>query len=261
MSFVYKEVGGLGFYEVSGWEGATGLFTTRKGGVSRPPFDSLNLGAGSGDDPALVARNRALLANAIGIAPGAIRTVSQVHESDVYTLCDPEAPRPEKSYDAVVSNVPGAALAILTADCAPILLYDPVSRAAASVHAGWAGTVKEVAASAVRRMTEVFGAAPRDIKAAIGPSIGPCCYEVGEKVMTPLRDEHSDWREFTETVSPGHWYLDLWEANRHVLLSAGLKSENIAVMGLCTMCNPDKFYSHRGSGGKAGRMMGIALLG
>jgi YfiH family protein len=260
MPFVYKEADGLGFYEVSGWEGARALFTTRKGGVSRPPFDSLNLGSGGGDDSGLVAENRRLLERALGLKAHAIKTVSQVHGAEVYALLDPEAPSPRKGYDAIVSNAAGAALSVLTADCVPILLYDPVSRSAASVHAGWAGTVKGVAGRAVQEMAKVFGARPSDIRAAVGPSIGPCCYEVGEKVVGEFRHAYDNWAEVANPARPGHWLLDLWEANRGTLIAAGLVSGNISVMGLCTACNPDKFFSHRAGNGRAGRMMGVILL-
>jgi len=261
MSFVYRETGGLGFYEVTGWDGAKAVFTTRKGGVSQPPYDSLNLGAGSGDEPALVMKNRALLAVSLGIDVGALKTVNQVHGTDVCMVDGSGATRPEAGCDAIITNTPGAAISILTADCVPILIYDPVTRCAASVHAGWAGTVKCITANAVRRMVAEFGASPKDIKAAVGPSIGPCCYEVDEKVVAPLRAEFSDCSGLAEAVSPGHWHLDLWETNRRTLVKAGVLPSNITVMGLCTACNEDKFFSHRKSGGKAGRMMGIVILG
>jgi len=260
MSFVFKEVKGLGFYEVSGWEGARGLFTTRQGGVSPAPYNSLNLGAGGGDDLKLVARNRTLVADALGLEAHEIKTVNQVHGDSVYLVGDGDTVKPQRGHDAMITNVRGIALGILTADCVPILMYDPVSGSVASVHAGWAGTVKGVAGTAVKRMGEAFGARPSEIKVAVGPSIGPCCYEVDEKVIGPLRDTVRDWSDVAEPARKGRWMLDLWETNRRILMDAGVKPGNIAVMGLCTACNHDKFYSHRKSGGKAGRMMAITLL-
>jgi len=263
MPFVYKEVGGLGFYEVSGWDGAVGLFTTRKGGVSAPPYDTLNLGnpgAGSGDDPARVDKNRAMLADALGIEPDAMKTINQVHGTDVYTLVSSDSRRPVKGYDALITKVKGAALCILTADCVPVLIYDPVSGCAAAVHAGWAGSVGKIAGKAVEAMVQAFGARPSDMLAAIGPSIGPCCYEVDEKVIDPLRKSFSDWTGMVNPGRDGRWLLDLWETNRVALLKAGVSPVNISVMGVCTACNDDKFFSHRKSKGKAGRMMGVVMI-
>jgi YfiH family protein len=260
MPFVYKELGGLGFYEVSGWDGAMGLFTTRKGGVSVPPYDAFNLGAGGGDDQASVKKNRAMLAEALGIKPHALKTINQVHGSDIYTLVSPDSPCPDKGYDAVMTREKGAALCVLTADCVPILIHDPVSGCAAAVHAGWAGSVSRIAGRVVEGMVHAFGARPEDMLAAIGPSIGPCCYEVDEKVMAPLRESFRDWPEMVNPGGNGRFLLDLWETNRNTLLKAGVRPQNISVMGVCTACNEDKFFSHRKSNGKAGRMMGIIML-
>lgn len=258
--FVYREVSGIGFYEVTAWRGARGLFTTRKGGMSRPPYDSLNLGAGGGDDPETVAGNRRRLNEALGLGDGGVRTVSQVHGSGVCVLNDPDAPRPVAGYDAVITALPGQAVGVLTADCVPILLYDPVKGAVAAVHAGWAGTIKGIAGHAVEAMAREFGTGPGDVLAAVGPSIGPCCYEVDEKVMGPLRESLRGWSGLAVDAAPGKWRLDLWMTNRRVLELSGVPPGNISVMGLCTACNQDKFYSHRGSGGKAGRMMAVAVL-
>lgn len=261
--FVYTEVAGIGFYEVSAWRGARGLFTTRKGGESVPPYDSLNLGGGGavgGDDAGAVERNRSRLAGALGLDGRGVRTVSQVHGSEVHVLRDPEAPRPVRGFDAIVTDIPGSAVGVLTADCVPILLFDPVGRAVGAVHAGWAGTVQSIAARAVEAMASEYGTRAQDILAAVGPSIGPCCYEVDERVMGPLGGSFEDWEDLSVPARPGRWRLDLWKTNRRTLERAGVAPDNIAVMALCTACNPDKFYSHRGSGGKTGRMMAVAVL-
>ncbi|HEY3347693.1 MAG TPA: peptidoglycan editing factor PgeF [Nitrospirota bacterium] len=261
MSFVYREVSGTGFYEVSGWDGAHGIFTTRRGGVSSGPFESLNLGGSSGDDQSAVTGNRARLAEAIGLHPGGIKTVSQVHGTNVFVLRDPEAPRPEQGYDAIITDVPGIAAGVLTADCVPVLLYDPNRRAAGAVHAGWKGTVNGIAGKAVRAMGLEFGCRPEDIRACIGPSIGPCCYEVDARVMAPLVDLLGDkWQDYAVSARPLHWNLDLWSVNRQTLVMAGVRPENIDIFSMCSSCNQDKFFSHRGSGGKSGRMMGLVVL-
>lgn len=261
MSFVFKQVGGVGFYEASLWKGARGIFTTRKGGVSLAPFDSLNLGSGGGDSPADVQRNRELLADALGLTGRTINTVRQVHGSDIYVFADADEGRPEEGHDAIVTHIRGAAVGVLTADCVPVLLYDPCVGIVAAVHAGWSGTIKGIAGRTVEEMAARYGTRPSDIQACIGPSIGPCCFEVDEKVMGPLRESMSRWWTGLVTPArPGHWLLDLWKANHGVLALAGVPARNIAVLSACTACNQDKFYSHRRSGGRAGRMMAIAVL-
>lgn len=260
MPIVYREIKGIGFYEVSGWERAAGIFTARFGGLSKPPYDSLNLGSGGGDDPDAVEMNRRRLATALGLKPGTLKSVRQVHGSDVFVLSDPGARMPSIGYDAIVTNVEGAAISVLTADCVPILLHDPARRAIGAVHAGWSGTVNGVSGRAVRAMEREYGSDPGDILAVIGPSIGPCCYEVDEKVVAPIRDNIAGGGGLIFPSRPGHWQLDLWEANTRLLMSAGIKRANIKVMGLCTSCNTDKFFSHRKSGGATGRMMAVARL-
>jgi hypothetical protein len=260
MPFVYSEVNGVGFYEVSTWAGARGIFTTRKGGLSQKPFDSLNLGSGGGDDPGVVAKNRVMLVKALGLG-GEVKTVSQVHGSDVYVLKDPNGAKPLKGYDAIITALHGVAIGVLTADCVPILLYDPVKQVVGAVHAGWKGTIEGIPARAVEEMAAGFGCRPSDIRAGIGPSIGPCCYEVDDNVVGPLCKSMSGFCEDLISPSrPGHWQFDLWKTNRRTLLLAGLRPENINVFGVCTSCNTDKFYSHRKSGGSAGRMLAVAQI-
>jgi len=168
MPFVFRETGGVGFYEVSGWKDARGVFTTRRGGVSQPPFESLNLGAGSGDSPEVVQKNRELLDHALGLGGRGITTVRQVHGNEVYVYAGPDAARPGHGYDAIITDVRGAAIGVLTADCVPILMHDPVRGAVAAVHAGWAGTLSGIAGRAVAEMSEHYGTDPSDVRACIG---------------------------------------------------------------------------------------------
>lgn len=260
MAFIYREIDGLGFYEVEGWTGASGIFTTRLGGLSEPPYDSLNLGSGGGDSPVVVSRNRGLLTQALGLAPGMLKTIRQVHGVEVHTVKDVAAGPPMEGFDALVTAMPGVGLGVLTADCVPILLYDPVKRAVGSVHAGWAGTVGGIAGKAVAAMAREYGSDPVDVLAAVGPSIGPCCYEVDGKVMAPLQKSMRTDDGIVNETKPGHWLLDLWEANSRMLMSAGVPRANITIMGVCTACNTGKFYSHRKCGGQTGRMMAVAWL-
>ncbi len=239
MPFIFNDAGGAGFYEVSGWEGARGIFTTRKGGVSPYPFDSLNMGAGSGDSPENVKKNRELLTSALGMPGVGIKTVQQVHGDDIYVLREPDAVRPEKGHDAIMTDLKKTPIGVLTADCVPILLYDPKRSAVAAVHAGWAGTVKGIAGKAVVEMGANFGSKPENLLASIGPSIGPCCYEIDSKVLDPLNDFIPGAASQLVTNSrPGHWLLDLWNANRKILELVGVRPDRINVFGACTACNP-----------------------
>ncbi len=261
MPFVFNEAYGAGFYEVSGWEGARGIFTARRGGVSPHPFNSLNMGSGSGDSPGNVKKNREILTAALGMPGVEIKTVPQVHGDEIYVLQEPDAARPEKGYDAIITDLKRVPIGVLTADCVPILLYDPMEEAVAAVHAGWAGTVKGIAGKAVLEMGNRFGSMPENMFASIGPSIGPCCYEIDSKVLGPLTESMPDMvAQLVTNSRPGHWLMDLWKANRIILEKAGLRPERINVFGACTACNPEKFYSHRKSGGRAGRMMALAVL-
>ena len=225
-------------------------FTTRHGGASQGPFESLNLGGAVGDEPASVERNWALVRQATGLAFARVR---QVHGHRVVRARQP-SPAPWLEADAVISDRPGLAACVSVADCAPILLADPASGAVAAVHAGWRGTLARAAAHAVEALAREHGARPGDLLAAIGPSIGPCCYEVSQDLAARLRDE----------VGPAagnprgrQSRVDLWMANALVLRKAGVSRERIDILGHCTACEPDRFFSHRRDIGRTGRMVGF----
>ena len=225
-------------------------FTTRQGGTSRGPFESLNLGGAVGDEPACVERNWGLLRQATGLAFARVR---QVHGHQVVRAREPSA-APSREGDAVISDRPGLAACVSVADCAPILLLDPSSGAVAAVHAGWRGTLARAAAHAVEALVRGHGARPADLLAAIGPAIGPCCYEVSSDLAARFRGE----------VGPAagnprgrQSRVDLWTANALVLRQAGLSRRRIEVLGACTACEPEQFFSHRRDIGRTGRMVGF----
>ncbi len=151
-------------------------------------------------------------------------------------------------------------MASFYADCVPIFLLDPVNKVVALAHAGWKGTALRIGRKTVEEMAATFGTDPRDCLAGVGPSIGPCCYEVDEKVISHFWDGISVPSDLAGAVSPGKWKLNLWEANRRVLLAAGLKDENILSACICTSCHSDMFFSYRAHKGKTGRMMAIIML-
>jgi len=281
---------GVGWLPVPGWDfpWLWAGFSTRIGGVSRAycPEDApgeLNLGFTAEDAREAVAANRRLLAEAVtGDAATPLVALKQFHSNLVVraTAEDALRERPRKA-DGQITSEPGILLAVQTADCIPVIVADCRLRAIGAFHAGWRGTVKRVAEIGVGRMRLEFGSKPEDLVAAIGPGNGVCCYAVGEEVLSEFESQFSYGRELFREVydsdvvrqkypmlfltqrAPGHspigpsLHVDLIEANRRQLLDAGLRAERIAVVEGCTQCHAELFYSHRGSRGRAGRMMAV----
>jgi hypothetical protein len=280
------------------WHG----FSTRRGGLSRAYCadgapGELNLGFTAGDDRETVEQNRRLLVEAVsGDAATPLVTLNQIHSNLVLLADSGEASREQSSKvgipgdrssslglkgDGLMTDEPGLLLGILTADCIPVLVADRKRRAVAVFHAGWRGTVQRIVESGIGRMRLQFGSQPEDLVAAIGPGIGPCCYSVGEEVLSEFESQFAYARELFREVydsdpvrirypmlfltqrAPGHsavgpsLHLNLVEANRRQLLAAGLKPRSIHRVGGCTSCQPELFFSHRGSQGHAGRMMSL----
>ncbi len=264
------------------WHG----FSTRQGGVSRAycagdVAGELNLGFTATDVREAVARNRVLLAEALtGDAETLLITLRQIHSNLVREVTRADAGRehPLKA-DGLITAERGVLIGIQTADCIPVLVADKKQRVVGAFHAGWRGTVKRIAEIGVGRMRLEFGCRPDDLVAAIGPGAGPCCYSVGEEVLSEFESQFVYARElfhevysadavhnrypmlFLTQCAPGHspigpsLHLDLIEANRRQLLDAGVPAKSIYVTGGCTNCQTDLFFSHRASRGHAGRMM------
>jgi len=236
-------------------------FTTRNGGVSEGQFESLNLGINRGDNKDHVRKNYHIIAGLMGFDPDNIALTWQVHGDDVRVverggrIEDPvEAP-----CDALITNVPGIALFVFTADCVPILLYDPDSRCIGAVHAGWRGTANGILGKTVNMMAGKFGAKPESIRAAIGPSIGGCCFEVDSDVYEKLKVMYPDIDTVTRKEEL-KYYPDLKELNRSMLERCGVRRENISVVGLCTKCEHGMFWSHRRDGERRGLQCGIIVM-
>jgi YfiH family protein len=218
-------------------------FTTRLGGVSAAPFDELNLGGLVGDDPARVAENWRRLEAATGLAFARVR---QVHGARAVLANAPSGPGEEA--DAVLSATAGLAACVSAADCVPLLLADPAGGSVAAVHAGWRGTIGRAASAGVAALAG-RGARPGDLLAALGPAIGPCCYEVSADLADRFRAELGP-----EAVRAGpRPRIDLWAANRIRLVEAGMRPERIEVLARCTACEPPLFFSHRRDRGRTGR--------
>ena len=242
------------------------FITTRSGGVSLPPYDSLNLGLHTADNPEYVHANRAALANTTGIPLKKFLYASQVHSGDV-KIIDSKAiesgvlvqnPRT----DATITALPGICLMVMVADCVPVLLFDPVKRVSAVIHAGWRGTVHQITSSTICSMVEHFGCDPADLLAGIGPSIGPCCYEVGEDVKDFVKHSFGTTEGYLiQKKQNSKPHFDLWYANHKQLTDQGVKPGNIETSELCTLCHPDLFFSSRASGGITGRFaVGICII-
>jgi YfiH family protein len=159
--------------------------------------------------------------------------------------------------DALITSSRGVTLMLRFADCVPVLLYDPVRRVAGLAHAGWRGTVSGIARKTVQRMVSHYGCRPEDVLAGVGPSIGPCCYEVGEDVAEAVRDSMPESDDLLNARSQDRWHLDLWRANVRQLAESGVL--DIEIAGTCTACRTDEWYSHRAEHGRTGRWG--ALLG
>ncbi|MFX4261440.1 peptidoglycan editing factor PgeF [Pelotomaculum propionicicum] len=262
--------GDLKFYTFAHLE-SSGLvahgFTTRVGGVGTGYYDSLNTSFNVGDDDFNVRQNRDLACRALGINPGHLVAGRQVHGDGIRVVEKCDMGKGAFSYedslpdtDALITGLRGVPLSSYYADCVPVFFLDPVRKVVALAHAGWKGTVLKIGLKVVERMAGCFGTDPLDCLAGVGPSIGPCCYEIDEPVMSRFRDVFHGGRQFAEAVAEGKWKLNLWEANRATLIEAGLKPENVLTSRLCTSCHGDLFFSHRAQKGRTGRMASLIML-
>lgn len=238
-------------------------FTTRHEGVSRPPYNSLNLGLSTQDSSHNVEGNRSILARSFGSRVEKLVTVTQVHGNDLLVL---DQPNTEFSHftklecDGIITNQHGIMIGVCVADCVPVLLLDPVQRVIAAIHAGWKGTAEGIVRKGVSAMVSLFDCAPGQILTAIGPAIRPCCYEVDAPVMNAFRAGKTDFDGVATASGPDKWRLDLVEANRGQLLRAGIPEANVETTPFCVACEKDLFFSYRRDGGETGRQMGFIML-
>jgi polyphenol oxidase len=224
--------------------------STRAGGVSEGPCESLNVSYSVGDAAGNVEENLRRLAAAVGTDRERLFAAYQVHGRAVIVADADTAERPKG--DVLATGSTHRVLMLRYADCTPVLLADIRGRAVAAVHAGWRGSALRAAAAAVEALQEAFGCHPSDLVAGIGPAIGPCCYTVGADVEEAFADR--PWL-FCEGK------LDLWSANREALVDAGVPVSHIEISGICTQCESERFFSHRANGGQpAGRFAGVIGL-
>jgi YfiH family protein len=227
--------------------------STRRGGVGQGPWSSLNLSFKVGEDPVIVLENRRLLSASLGLDLARAVHLDQVHGDRVLSLDAANRPRPGEPLgegDALITREAGIPLMIQVADCLPVLFHDPVHQAVGLAHAGWRGTVSHVAVKALLAMKEAYGTRPEEVKALLGPCIGPCCYEVGEEVRGEFEAVFPWSGEILREGFPGRWMLDLAEANARQLLEIGVAEGNLVRSGLCTVGNLEHFFSHRAEASK-----------
>jgi len=252
-------------------------FSTRSGGASGLAEEKiLNLSFTEWDERANVEENRRRLQGALGANEFTLISMKQIHSDAIHLFRT--APAQACSGDASATNQPGLLLAVQTADCVPILLVDPKHRAVAAIHAGWRGTLARITEKTVGRMQLEFSTRPPHLLAAIGPSIGPCCYEVNADFVPkftaqfadaaayfdePLSGEEPNPLQWLNMAPPGHQpparpvHLDLPKANRSQLLAAGLRTQNIFESSLCTGCRTDLFFSYRKEAARSGRLLSV----
>jgi len=240
-------------------------FSTRLGGVSCGIYESMNLGFNRGDDYSNVFENYKIFSKALGVDYKNLVFGSQVHGDVIRDVTEMDKGKgiiKEKEYsdvDGLITNVPGIPLVGLFADCVPIFYFDPVKKIIGIAHSGWRGTVLKIGEKMVKKFME-YGSSKEDILVGIGPSIGPCCFQVGEETVEEFRSLHINIENYLEKDVKDKYKINLWEINRKILIDSGIKRENITVTDICTMCSKDLLFSHRGSNGKRGSLAGIIGL-
>lgn len=237
-------------------------FTTRNGGVSRAPYNSLNLGFNTEDLQAHVEGNRSTFCRAFDVPQNQMLTVNQVHGDDLLVIDEPNADLSHflrVEVDGVITNQPGIMLGILVADCFPVLLWDKGHRVIAAVHVGWRGAAAGILKKAVQAMRDNFNCSAPDLRAAIGPGIGAHRFEVDRPVRDAFRRGSGFWNEISREVSLGHWQVDLRLSCRLQLEGAGLEPSLIESAEECTCCHQELFFSYRRDQGKTGRQLGFIM--
>ena len=240
-------------------------FSTRLGGVSEGIYASMNLSYTRGDEKAAVDENFVRICAAMGVSAADTVLSAQEHHTTLKNVTAADRGiglfrPPLVDVDGLLTDEPQVVLCTQYADCVPLLFADPVRHVVATSHAGWRGTVAEIGRLTVERMQSDYGCDPRDILAGIAPSIGPCCFEVDAPVAEAFEALSVTDGDCCRAVGNGKFFVDLWETNRRILLSAGVKAENITVTDLCTRCHPQLFWSHRFSGAARGSLAAFIAL-
>ncbi|HYE84117.1 MAG TPA: peptidoglycan editing factor PgeF [Clostridia bacterium] len=261
--------GELAYLVVPSFE-ATGMvrhcFTTRVGGVSQGIYESLNTSIIKEDPMENVRRNLDLVCGAIGIDYTNLVFSDQTHEDNirVVTVADIgkglTIPSDITNTDGLMTNVPGIPLITFYADCVPLLFLDRRNRAIATVHSGWKGTVLKIGAKTIKQMAEVYSTKPEDCLIGIGPSLEMSCFEVGPEVAEQFAENFGSRPRIIKPLNNGKYIVDLWEANKQLLMEQGVPEKNITISGFCTKCNEELFFSYRRDKGRTGSLSVIMEL-
>ena len=247
-----KTKNGIPYFEVPeisrmGW--VVHGFLTRQGGMTLPPFDSLNISENNGDRKEHVYQNRDRIATVFGFTPKRFILLKQEQKDGILLLKEPVETIPSfLEYDAMITDAPDIILGIRTADCIPIFVVDQKKSVIAAIHAGRQGTALHITTKVLKKIKEEFGCLPEELLIALGPSIGPCCYEIDEKVFQP------EWEPFSISTGRGKWMVDIAGINMSQMRDEGIKEEQIFLVDLCTSCHTDLFFSYRKEG-RTGRQL------
>ena len=266
MPFQQHEQTGLVWFTADVLNDVPHGFSTRKGGVSPAPWDSLNLRPGQGDGPEKLRENYRRFFAVLGLDETRAVLSQQTHTANIRTVTAEDAgkgllrPRDYTDVDALITNVPGLPLTVFSADCGTVLLCDPVHQAIGAVHAGWRGCAAGIVEKTVAAMGAAYRSRPADLLAALGPCIGPCCFETDGDVPEAMRAALGAIANAYITVKGPKFHVDLAGLNRQWLLHAGLLPERIEVSGICTACRPDLFWSHRKMGDQRGVQVAVISL-
>ncbi|MCF2442813.1 peptidoglycan editing factor PgeF [Dyadobacter sp. CY345] len=221
--------------------------STRHGGVSLSPYNSLNLGGSTADNPENIAENNKRFFEALGIELRQVAKSHQVHGAEILVVTEPGR---FEGYDALITNIPDVQLSVTIADCTPILVYDPVKKAVAAIHAGWKGTVLQIVLKTLELFKQEYGTNPFDCLAFVGTCIDECSFEVDEDVAGNFQSVYKRWDD-----QKNKFFVDLKSANRDQLIEAGLKSENIEISPYSTVLNNEDYFSYRKEKGLTGRLL------
>lgn len=237
-------------------------FSTRIGGVSEGIYSSMNLSFTRGDDENAVRENYRRMAKTLEVKEDSFVLAAQTHTTNVHKVTVKNRDENLQDVDGLITDVPGLCLVTSYADCVPLYFVDPVHRAIGLSHSGWRGTVGKIGQETLRKMKEEYGTDPKDVIAAIGPSICQDCYEVSEDVIHQFEEafDSKHWDDLFYQKENKKYQLNLWKANEIIMLEAGVKRENIAVTNVCTSCNSDVLYSHRASKGQRGGLAAFLAL-
>ena len=243
-------------------------FSTRLGGVGQGCYASMNLSFTRGDDEAAVRENYHRIAKSIGVKCENMVLSQQTHTTNVRVVTEKDKgkgivkPLDYTDVDGMVTNIHGICLVTFYADCVPLYFVDPVQKAIGLSHSGWRGTVGKIGKETIRKMEEQYGSDPKDILAAVGPSICKDCYEVSEDVILEFQKNFKEryWKDLFYRKENGKYQLDLWKANEIIFKESGILPEHISVTNVCTHCNSEILYSHRTSGDRRGNLAAFLAL-